>query len=223
MNNCKLVLYSGGQLHKNQYIHEELVKLVGCKKNISMTYVPYCNENHKTFYARAQKRYKKFGVTKFNCLPVDVPVDEKELSRVLKSDIIYLAGGNTFYFLKHLKKSKLFSKLKDFVNRGGVLAGLSAGGIIMTPHIELAGYPDFDVHADDNEVKLKNMKALNLVKFEFYPHYMPSAKLDRALKDYSLQAMYPVIACHDGSGVVIDGPNRHIKGEFKIFHKGVKF
>ncbi|MBT4761208.1 MAG: type 1 glutamine amidotransferase-like domain-containing protein [Bdellovibrionaceae bacterium] len=222
MKDCKLVFYSGGQLSKNQHIHKELVRLVGNKKKITMTYVPFCHDNHKIFFARAIKRYAKFGVTDFHCLPVDIHVGPAKIKKLVKSDIIYLAGGNTYYFLKYLRKSKVFHSLRDYVKNGGVLGGLSAGGIIMSPHIELAGYPSFDHHADENEVGLKRKGGLNLVNFEFYPHYTSSPRLDKALKDYSLQSKYPIIACHDGSGVVVEGKNRQILGEFKIFHRGQK-
>ena len=63
------------------------------------------------------------------------------LSELLKSDLIFLGGGNTFYFLKHLKSTGLIDELKTFAANGGVLCGLSAGAIIMTPHVHTASFP----------------------------------------------------------------------------------
>jgi len=48
-----------------------------------------------------------------------------------------------------------------------VLAGPSVGAIILTPTIGTAGPPLPD--PDDNDVKLKNLRALGLVRFEFSP------------------------------------------------------
>lgn len=58
--------------------------------------------------------------------------------------MVYLSGGNTFHYPLHLRRSGLIHALRDFADRGGVLAGLSAGAILATPHIGLAAHPDFD-------------------------------------------------------------------------------
>ena len=86
---------------------------------------------------------------------------------LLASDVIYLSGGNTYYFLHHLRRSGPIPVLREFVARGGVLAGLSAGAILMTPHIGLAGYPSFD--RDENDVGLRNEASLALVDFALPP------------------------------------------------------
>ena len=39
------------------------------------------------------------------------------LEEVLKSDVIHLGGGNTYYFLKHLRKSKMLGVLKKYVKK----------------------------------------------------------------------------------------------------------
>ena len=66
---------------------------------------------------------------------MDVSFTRNDLHKALGSDVIYLAGGNTFYFLRNLRKSGLIPQLKKFVEQGGVLVGLSASAIIFTPNI----------------------------------------------------------------------------------------
>lgn len=216
----RLVLYSGGQSRSNHKLHEALVGLVGKKKKVSMTYVPFCEDGCRVFYGRFQRRYSRFGADSFFCLPVDSKPKKQDLDRALRSDIIYLAGGNTFYFLKHLRASGLLPRLKSFAERGGVLAGLSAGAIMLTPNIELAAYPPFE--PDENEVGLRNLKALGLVKFEFLPHFVNSRRMNEAMLMYSLLSPHPVLACPDGSGVVIDGWRKTYFGHACIFHRGQK-
>ena len=107
-----------------------------------------------------------------------------EIRRAFRSDAIYLAGGNTFYFLHHLKRSGVFERLKRYAREGGAIGGLSAGAIIQTPSIGLAGYPPWD--RDANSVRLKDLRGLGLVDFEFFPHYeRGNPRLDRALSQYS--------------------------------------
>ena len=216
----KLVLYSGGQTPANRLIHHALFQLVTPKRNKSMTYIPFCQEGSDHFFKRAIKRYQGVGFKRFHCLPVDVPFTRRDLNQALGSDVIYLAGGNTFYFLKHLRKSGLLTQLKRFVERGGVLAGLSAGAIILTPNIGTAGPPLPD--PDDNDMQLKNLRALGLVRFEFYPHYTPTPQTNHAILQYSRTTKYPIVACSDGSGITINEHRMTFIGKVVMFFGGKK-
>jgi dipeptidase E len=214
----KLVLYSGGNHNwGNERLHPTLIELAG-KKSRSMTYIPSTHENGEIFFQRFKKRYSKFGVKKFRYFPVDADFHKFELKEALKSDIIYLAGGNTFYFLKHLRASGFLTELEIFIARGGIVAGLSAGAIILTPNIWLAGYPPHE--GDENEVRLKDLRSLHAVGFEFLPHYTGSAKTNKAMLEHSRKSPFPVVACPDGSGVIVDGDEVRFFGPAYIFVQG---
>lgn len=222
INNLKAVLYSGGQTSSNHALHGALSDLVGhCKNRKSFVYVPFCTDGADIYFRRAIKRYRPFGFNEFMCLPVDKAVSKDMLECALSKDVIYLAGGNTFYFLKHIQQAGLKTHLIEFVKNGGVLAGLSAGAIIMTPHIALAGYPHFE--CDENEVGLKTLSGLGLVPMEFFPHYEAYPRLDRALKAYSAKGPYPVFACKDGGGLVLEGSSQTFMGSSSLFLSGKKY
>ncbi|MCB0421663.1 MAG: Type 1 glutamine amidotransferase-like domain-containing protein [Bdellovibrionales bacterium] len=217
-NKVKLVLYSGGQERSNHRIHKALVELMGDKKRKTMTYIPFCSEGAKVYFGRFKRRYKAFGVTDFHLFPVDGPIDQDFLKTILKSDAIYLAGGNTFYFLHHLKKSGMLKILREYAINGGILVGLSAGAIMMTPNIEMAAFPPFD--PDENEVHLKKLKALDLVGFEFFPHYVNSKRNQEAMMMYSLISPNPVFGCKDGTGIIVDGDRTMLLGSVYMFFQG---
>jgi dipeptidase E len=192
-----------------------------------MTYVPYTAEGARPFYRRFERRYRAFGAHEFVCLPADAPElrgapgDRKRLLRSLHdSDVVYLAGGNTFEFLHHLRESGLLAELTRFHARGGVLAGLSAGALLLTRDIALAGYPPFD--RDPNEVGLakQSQAALGLVDFDFFPHFRRSARYRDALARWSKRMQRPVYACPDGSGVVVEGDCFTAHGEVWLFDRG---
>lgn len=216
----RLMFYSGGQTSANEDLHDALSGMVGRKIKKSFTYVPYCAKGSKTFYMRAIKRYRRFGFSQFHCMPVDEFISKDSLERALSGDVIYLAGGNTYYFLYHLRRSGLMPKLRRFAKQGGIIAGLSAGGLILTPHIQLAGYPDFD--SDENEVGLDKFEALNLVKFEFFPHFRNKKILVDALSKYSESSKYPMITCTDGSGIIIEPGRTQFIGNVTVFARGEK-
>ncbi len=217
----KLIFYSGGQTSKNHVLHQAFARLAGNGRAKSLTYIPFCGEESRHYFRRAIRRYEPFGFRKFRCLPVDEPFTDSQLREALASDAIYLAGGNTFYFLHHLRKSGLLPRLQEFARRGGVLAGLSAGGLILSPTIALAGYPPSD--ADENTVGLKNLRGLGLVSFEFFPHFESRPGLSRALKRYSSISKNPILAVRDGGGIVVDGATMHLHGKVIMWRKGEAF
>lgn len=218
-HNLRLVLYAGGQSAGNKRIHTKLSRILG-RQARSFTYIPSSHENGEHYFRRIKKRYARYGFKKFRYFAVDSDFLMREMREALKSDVIYLAGGNTFYFLKHLRESGFLKKLEKFAERGGVIAGLSAGAIVMTPTIDLAAYPPPD--ADLNEVKLKNWRGLGLVDFEFLPHYSNSKSASEAMLRYSRRSKRLIFATPDGSGIAVDCGELNIFGPVYIFYRGKK-
>lgn len=220
----RLVLYSGGQERSNKTLHQELANLTGKRGGISLTYVPFCHDGSEVFFKRAMQRYRPHGIKKFHCLDVDFvhgPSQKhfkESLKKALQSDIIYLSGGNTFYFLRNLKRRKLFKPLRRYAAQGGVIAGLSAGAHIITPHVKLAGLKGID--PDKNEVGLKSFSSLGLVLFEFVPHFNPTPKGIRAVKNYSHENGKPIYASADGGGIVIKDERFTVYGKSWVFFEG---
>ncbi len=228
-----IVLYSGGQERRNALIHESLLTLAlrrsakRSRSKIRMTYVAFTADGAAHYYRRFERRYKPFGGTDFHCLAADDPAfarpgpDRLKAAKILlASDVVYLSGGNTFHFLFHLRRAGLIGTLRQFANRGGVLAGLSAGAILATPNIGLAAYPPFD--RDDNDIELAESRwgALDLVDFEFFPHFRNSRKVRDALLRYSEGSKFPLYACRDGSGIIVEGDRFTAHGDVWLFDRG---
>ena len=219
----KIVLYSGGQSRSNHKLHEAVVKLAkqGKRtKTLQMTYIPFCADNASVFYQRAIRRYRSHGIERFFCLPLDNSPTEAEMKVALTSDVIYLAGGNTFYFMKYMRESGMFEQIKAFAEAGGVLAGLSAGGLIMSPTIKLAADPGLG--PDENDVGLKEFQGMDLFPFEFSPHFENRPQEVKAHLAYSLKTENPVFASEDGGGMIIDGNTYSVCGSSALFFRGVQ-
>lgn len=216
----KLVFYSGGNDKDNLKLDKNFVELIG-KKNPVVTFIPSSSYLSEMEFKVFVKHYSKFRISRFIHFPVDVPFDRVLLQEVMRSDAIHMAGGNTFYFLNSLRKAKLLKELKMFVERGGVLTGLSAGAIMMTENIEMAGYPEFD--RDENQVGLKNLTSLGLVDFAFFPHFKNSSRYDAAFKKYSKLKKKVIYACPDGSGIVVNDRELRFIGKSFAYSDGHKF
>lgn len=216
----KLVLYSGGLERENVLLDKAFIELLG-KKNPVVTFIPSSSYLSEQEFKAFVKHYSRFKITRFIHFPVDVPFDRILFQEVIRSDAIHLAGGNTFYFLNSLRKAKIFPMLRKFVDKGGVLSGLSAGAILMTENIDMAAYPEFD--RDENTVNIKNLSAMNLVNFAFFPHFKNSARYDAVFKSYSRKKKKVIYACPDGSGIVVNGEEIRFLGTCYAYANGMKF
>ena len=215
-----LVFYSGGDDKDNLDLDRNFIELLG-KKNPVVTFIPSSSYLSEQEFKSFVRHYSKFKISRFIHFPVDVPFDSILFQEVMRSDAIHMAGGNTFYFLNSLRKAKLLPQLKTFAEKGGVLTGLSAGAIMMTENIELAGYPEFD--RDENVVNIKNLASLNLVDFLFFPHFRNSARYDTVFRKYTRNTEKILYACPDGAGIVVHGNELRFIGKCYAFSKGHKF
>ena len=215
----KLVFYSGGQDEDNLDLDLDLVNLANCDDPL-ITYIPSCSYNAEVMFNEFIEHYGKFGISRFLYFPIDTDYDDVIFSEAIKSDVIYLSGGNTFYFLNWLKRKKLISTLKKYVANGGVLAGLSAGAIIMTPNVNTAAVPEFD--RDENDEKLRNFNSLALVNFEFFPHFKNSKRYIQELLKYSKKTKNDIYACPDGSGIIFSSNFIKFIGKCFLFSNGKK-
>lgn len=215
----KLVFYSGGHAQENEILDHKLLSLSRNKK-LSMAVIPACSYVSDEYFEEILEQYQPLGVKKIIKFDADRPNSVVFKKLLFKTDIIHLGGGNTYYFLKHLKKSGLFGELKKWCSKGGILTGLSAGAIIMTKNIATAGFPAFD--KDENEEKIKNFSGLGLVDFLFFPHYRNSKRYDESLTTYSKQVDQPVYALPDGSGIIMEDDEIRFVGKTVCFYQGKK-
>lgn len=112
-------------------------------------------------------------------------------------DIIFVAGGNTFYLLEHAKKSGFITVAKDLIQKGIIYIGSSAGSILTGPNIEVAQTLD-----DASVVSLDNFNAMGLVDFVVVPHYEANDPVyTEIVKTYS--SKYKLIPLTDQQFVLV--------------------
>lgn len=106
----------------------------------------------------------------FNVEEIDIEgKNEFQLIQLLKvKDIIFVAGENTFYLLNAMKKCNFDKVLKKLLKQGIVYIGSSAGSIVIGKTIQTAGW-----YGDENIVKTKDLKGLNILPFDIFVHYEP--------------------------------------------------
>lgn len=215
-----LVLYSGGYYADNELLNRACLDATG-KALPRITYIPSSSDYGVEDFREFVQAFEIVRPCEFVFFPIDTPFTAEMRSRAFESDVIFLSGGNTFYFLKNLRRLGLLKDLRHAHVEGKVLAGLSAGAILLTPNINTASFPKFD--CDENFVGLRNFAALQLAPFEFYPHYVQSDRYRKALLTASRRTKNPIYAAPDGCGLVISSGDFRVVGSAHVFHKGHTF
>lgn len=167
----------------------------------------YAKEDKKRLFELGFKNVTEIDLRKEN---------ESSLSNKLKNfDVICVEGGNTFYLLKYIKESRFDKVLKEFLDRGGVYLGISAGSYVAAPDISPANWKHVE---DKNIVGLKDLQSLNLVNFYILPHYIPEH--EEVINENKHKVFYPIYALTDSQAILIN--DSEIKfvgsGDFKKFN-----
>lgn len=164
------------------------------------------------------ERFAAIGRANIATFAADHIQDQMRIRDVFNSDLIYLGGGNTYYLMHYLRRSRFGELILQYIKEGGVLAGSSAGAIVMTPTIGTAGFPSFD--RDENTVGLKSNQGLGLVGFEVFPHYTHEPRYIRELKEYAEKLTHPLYAIPDGGCIRVDRGRLVVYGDCRIYVDG---
>lgn len=170
-------------------------------ENKVAAYMPSDGANLKEKYINQWKEYAQKRKAKFVLIDNSQRGDaaKKEAEKVLEADILIITGGNTFTLMNHLRQSGLDKTIKEFVKKDNfVLAGFSAGAIVLTPTIATSAIKNYD----KNEVGLENLTGVDLVDFEFFAHYAP--KWEKAISEYEKTTENEVKKLTDEDYLVID-------------------
>jgi dipeptidase E len=167
------------------------------------TYAKYLNQEYTDFWKSVADRFN----AEFIYMGIDKGTDKDKVEMLKKANVLVMTGGNTFWLLDYLRTSGLDKAILEMTkNDDYVIAGWSAGAMVMTPTIAIGGLPHRDggkSPMDENKVKLSDLNGLSLVDFEIFPHYLESDQ-KQTLEDYKKETKNEVRALTDDEYIVID-------------------
>ena len=133
--------------------------------------------NNRDFVEADRIALEKYGL---DVVEMDVKNrSEEEIREAIDgSDIVLVAGGNTFYLMEKLKESGADKVIKEFIEKGGMYIGSSAGSIICCPTIE--GAEEFD--DPSLAPKLDNFDGMGIFKDVIIPHTQKKKYSERIKK-----------------------------------------
>lgn len=191
----RLALYSDQEIPANGSIDERLIRLIGVKQP-RIGYISSAPDPQRAYFKLKRSYYARMGaelVVYFDSESKDIESDMKILAGC---DAIHLSGGNTFTFLGWLRSRGIMPLLRSYAAEDrGVLIGVSAGAILMTPTVETAA-----LCGDERPAEFKDVEALGLVDFYFWPHYRGDTG-----SGISLDPGRRIYGCEDGTGIIVDG------------------
>ncbi|MEK7592773.1 MAG: Type 1 glutamine amidotransferase-like domain-containing protein [Patescibacteria group bacterium] len=174
-------------------------------KQTNLAFIPTAGDPYKDHSFVDEDRMKLIDEG-FKVQDVDLKgIQTDELRKKFKGiDVVYVAGGNTFYLLEKVLESGFDVVIKELIDKGVIYAGGSAGAVLAGPTIE-----PVDAFDDPKAAPhLKSYAGLGLVDFIVLPHYKSDPKYEaiqeKIIRDWSDKG-YKVIPLTNGQAIrVID-------------------
>lgn len=160
----------------------------------------------KTFFDNVKKIIIDNGY-KLNDIDIESKTKEEIIEFFQDKNIVHIEGGNTFYLLKVALDVGFLEILKEFINQGKIIIGMSAGAYIMCPTIEVAdwdetGKPRFD---------MTDFSSFGLVPFLLKVHYKDTQ--EEKIREKMKSLKYPLRILRDGQGILVEDNNYNFIGD----------
>jgi dipeptidase E len=204
-------------------IDQELLRLVG-KPHPRVLFIPTASSDDQRYIERMREHFNALMAADFDvlCVATDDLARSEIEQRILRSDLIYVGGGNTLRMMKRWRRLGVDTLLAQARARGAVLAGTSAGSICW-----------FNVGNSDSRKSINpaadyiKVKGLGFIDALHCPHYDSEHDRQESLKRMMAKTPGIAIALDDNAAfVVIDAQYKIISARegaqaYKIYwHQG---
>lgn len=193
---------------------DKFVELLDCPPSeLTVAVIPTAADvyENKSFVDDDRNKLSELG---FKILDINIAGKTEEIlqEQTKDVDIIFVAGGNTFYLLEKTLASGFDKIVKQLIENGKYYIGSSAGSVLAGLTIEPVKLLDDPSKALD----LKSFDGLKLIDKIILPHYDNEKyqdKMNQILTDY-VDVKDKIIKLGDNQAAVINN------GEIKIISNG---
>ena len=210
----QLHLFSTPGENDLRYVIEASRPYLENKDDPSAAYLPLASLYAERWLGMNESAFK--GLAQIKEVNAEL-MTQKEIEDIIReAALVYITGGNTFLLNHRLHISGVMPYLKKKIQNGLPLIGVSAGMVLCGPNILTS--------KDMNTVETPHFDGLNLVPFNFFPHYADDgygqSLHDDWLGDYHFFHDNPVILLSDGAYVKVDGKKTSlVRGDAWILRK----
>lgn len=191
---AKFVLIGGGNVgrgdtnYETSTIDSEIVKMSE-KEKPNFLFIGLASSFSDSYYKTIKKIYGELGcncsyLKKNNLINNPDIVEEK----ILTADIIYFCGGDSIKLVEKIKEYKIDSLLEKAINNNAVIAGMSAGAIMMC----MDGYSDSRILRNESD-KYEFVSGYGFLNISFCPHFdlngQKRSEMELDIKDSSKKVL----------------------------------
>ena len=205
----RILLYSDFRPGISTLVDDTLLRLLA-GSSCHMGYIPSESDTKRRYFDKIKDCYRDIGVMDLMYFDLGEEFAKANIPDLMSCDAIHLSGGDPVRFLELVRQRNFLEHLKTFIKKGGILTGISAGAMILTPSLGL-----IDMEAGRPYSKPK--PALKMVDFEFYPHFKQDDATAKALSQYARTRKTRVYACDDDAGILIENGVVSTSGQVTCF------
>lgn len=206
-----IILYSDQVVSGNERLDRIFIELAG-RDRPKIAYIPSASDNLRKYYTEKCAYYRKYGIRDILYYDLNKEYDPSLTEEMLACDAIHLSGGDPFQFLGSIRKRNFGPVLRKYHQDGGILLGVSAGAIMLTPSINIS-------HVFYKS-RTNQHQAVGLVDFHFLPHWNQREDRLENVKRFSEEQRVTVYACRDGDGIVIKDDKIELVGDLVRIENG---
>lgn len=205
----KLVLIGGGDYgnapekpYNLKEIDEAIVRLSN-KAHPRLLFIGFnIRANHS--FGFLKKRYMELGAQCEYLSYLEFSNQKTVDGKFKRADIVYIGGGNTMYFMSKMKQFGLDVKVRESANQGKVIAGRSAGAII------ISAFGSSDSRHYETQEKFTSAKGLGLVDIFLAPHFTGGKRPDDMPRIMKNKKKLVAIGLDNQCALVIDNETYNV-------------
>ena len=180
-------------------------------KGKTVTFIPTASivEEYRGYVENDKKAFAELEID-VEILNIEQKTEQEIAETLSRNDFIYVSGGNTFYLLQELIKSKSNKLISEQINNGKLYIGASAGSIILSPNIEYIEGVDDKTKAPE----LVDYSGLAVIDFYPLPHYKNepfTESIENIFEKYRNQI--PLIPISNSQVIEYKNNKKSIKGD----------
>ena len=159
-------------------------------------------DRYRRYLENDRRWYLEKGFEEKNIRIIDLGADEVPGFDGL--DVLHMWGGNPFHYLRRIREIGLVPRIREFIDRGGVYVGTSAGSMLMCPDV------DEELTGDPNDIGLIDVSGLGYVDFNIVPHWDSKTSLGyteslMGYMEYAWRTGKRVVPLTDNQAVLVLG------------------
>jgi dipeptidase E len=229
----KIIAIGGGQIGgrpgvkvETLGIDKEIIKLSG-KENPKLLFIPTASGDAAGYVEMVKKYFgQKLGCKIDSLELIAKKYTQKEIEdKIMKTDIVYVGGGNTLKMMKVWRKFGVDVLLEKAMEKGVVLSGLSAGSICWFRY----GNSDSMRFGKHKKASMIRVRGLDLIPALHCPHYDIEKGRVASLKKMMQKNSGVAIAIDNCSAIEIIGDQYRIlrtkktANSYKVYWKKGKY